>query len=533
MLGDPIQSTIIQSQRPPLESLEEVKDHVAALRKLIEWTEVGILYDDGPSAILVVLLRDDAAVGVTRFCLTVADSVAAVQAYQQGIGPIWLACWQGHTISSSQLVSLDEITDIWRRTKDQSQPLSPEDVKTYFDRIEKQTKEKGRSKTFSRDTQTQVWFDAHGRCMFEGCGKDLTTDPTTGHRGNFAYLAHNVASSESGPRGVLFLSAQLANEPKNILLLCDTHHRLVDTVAKVDYPADRLSEMRRRFCETATELLNGLEKPPIPAYCVSWPVHRQVISTPSALQIAQALVPIGARLDGRLNMLSDNETTLRTMEPEALWELMPHVIESTADRILMQVQDKGYRAALFAIGLMPPLIALGAKLGNKCEITPMLRHRENGLWYWPSSEPQDDFFAVEGLSQLSGNETEVIVRLALTAEPKAMDLTTARLGLSSVAIRANEGCIGNGALAHPVDGYRFRQRMQELMHLLKDQHGVQLIHLLPCASNAACVFFGQAFDSYHPDLLVYDFASGGDDMVPRLLVRNEGNCCIVDSVNSQ
>jgi len=54
MLDDPIQSTIIQSQRPPLESLEEVKDHVAALRELIEWTDVGILYDDGPSSILVM-----------------------------------------------------------------------------------------------------------------------------------------------------------------------------------------------------------------------------------------------------------------------------------------------------------------------------------------------------------------------------------------------------------------------------------------------------------------------------------------------
>ncbi len=294
-----------------------------------------------------------------------------------------------------------------------------------------------------------------------------------------------------------------------------------------------MSDMRHSFCTNATELLDSLAKPPISAYCVSWPVHRQVISAPSVLQIAQSLVPIGARLDGHLNMLSDNETILRKVEPETLWNLMPQAIESAAESILMQLHNKGYRAALFAMGLMSQLVALGARLGNKCEITPMLRHRENGLWYWPSNEPRGSFYVIEGLDQLSTNETEVIVKLVLTAEPKAMDETTIHLGHNSVSIRASEHCMGNGALGHPVDGYEFRQRMQELLHRLKDYHGVQRIHLLPCASNSACVFFGQAFDSYHPDLLIYDFVVDGDHMVPRLRIYNKDNRCIVATVNSR
>ena len=512
-------------------SVEEVKDHADALRRLVNWSAVGILCDDGPRAILVVLLGEDEAVGTVRFCLSAEDSLEALRAYQGGSMPVVLAVWQGHEISASQLVKLEEISKIWRQTQDQAVSMSSEDIAEFFERIEKETKEKGRGRDFSSHTRAQVWFDSHGRCMFEGCGKDLTVDPTTGRRGNFAYLAHNVASSETGPRGILYLSGRLAGEPQNILLLCDTHHRLIDTVARADYPAHRLSEMRRRFCDTASGLLDGLERLPIPAFCVSWPVHQQVISTPSAFQIAQALVPVGARLDGAPNILSDNEDALRCVDLETLWSLMPREIESTADRILMQLQHRSFRAALFAMGRMPALVALGARLGNKCEVSPMLRHRETGLWYWPAEAPQIGAFDVAGLDQLSGKEGEVTIRLALTAEPKSMEAAAKRLRHRSVVVRASEDRMGNGAIGHPVEGNWFRQRMQELLHRLRDKHGVHLVHLLPCASNVACVLFGQAFDCYHPDLLVYEFNGDADDMVPRIRIANKEDGCVVGPVD--
>ena len=47
--------------------------------------------------------------------------------------------------------------------------------------------------------------------------------------------------------------------------------------------------------------------------------------------------------------------------------------------------------------------------------------------------------------------------------------------------------------------------------------------MLPCASNAACVYWGQSFDSYHPELVIYDFAPKGDCMVPRLRIVNVNN----------
>ena len=528
---DEMESTRMQTCEQPMEALDAVLDHANAVRQLVSWDRVGILYDEGPQAILTVLLEAKTVVSVARFCLSPADSVSALLAYRQGKLPMELRCWQGHNIVQQQAHDLSALTDIWRDAAGQRVEQTEADWLAFFEQLAQETHAKGRGRAVSASTRNQVLLDAHGRCMFDGCGADLTEDPVTGERGNFATLAHNVASSEAGTRGVLYLSDRLSDEASNILLLCETHHRLVDTVAKADYPANELSAMRERFCRDAAVALDGLALTPIAGDGVAWPVHSQVISVPSSVEVARALQPIGARLDGQLRTVSANDEVLRLSDVPTQWRTMPRAVANTADRILMQARDDGYRAALFAIGLMPALIALGAKIGNKSGITPMLRYRENGLWYWPVGEPRGEFYTVEGLERLKSRENEVCLLLGLTAVPTAMHQTAESLGVPVVSVVARPEWLGNGALGHPDDGAAFRQRMQELLHRLRDGHGVAHVHVLPCASNAASVFFGQAFDNYHPALTVYDFADAGMPMVPRVHIRNSDGACTVETVD--
>ena len=532
-LINPKEMTVVQTHEPPMTTLDAVKDHVAAVRALVSWNRVGMLTDDGPQAIVAVLLDGDAVMGASRFCLPTAQSVDALRLYNESTTePMELRCWQGHVLTAQQLRSRTDLTNAWKQSFGQRRMQTDEDWQTFFEEVEQEDRQKGRGNPISTATRNQVLLDAHGRCMFEGCGANLTEDPVTGARGNFATLAHNVASSEAGTRGMLYLSHALSDDPNNILLLCETHHRLVDKVAKADYPAAKLSAMRKRFCKEATALLDNLVLAPMPAYCVAWPVHRQRIALPSSQHIAQALKPIGARLDGQLRSVNGNEALLRLLEGMDLWAAMCKVVEQAAADILLQAHSEGYRAALFAMGLMPALIALGAKLGNKCEITPMLRYREDSLWYWPVNEPRGEFYMINGLDQLSDCEDKVCLQLGLTAVPKSMHSTAESLGMNIVSVIARTEYLGNGALGHPDDGASLRQRMQELLHRLRDSHGVKTVHVLPCASNAACVFFGQAFDSYHPDLMIYDFASEGNAMIPRLKITNINNECRVENAGA-
>ena len=61
------------------------------------------------------------------------------------------------------------------------------------------------------------------------------------------------------------------------------------------------------------------------------------------------------------------------------------------------------------------------------------------------------------------------------------------------------------------------KKVHELFHHLLTDYGIKKIHLLPCASNAACVFLGKAIDNYHPKIVVYDF--NGPTMIPRLTIE--------------
>lgn len=525
MIDPAVDATIRQSLDVPMQGAAEVKDHIAALQELISWSAVAVLYDDLPSAVLVVQLDADTVVGVCRLALSPSEAVEAVEAYSVPNEVLRLACCQGAEFSRDQIIDLSVLTELFQSAS--SKAVTGEQLREFFERVEEGSRRRGRGPDINTETRNQVLFDAHGRCMFEGCGTDLTWDPVSGRRGNFAYLAHNVASSESGPRGVLYLSKELSNEPDNILLLCDVHHRIVDTIAKADYPAHRLQNMRRQYCDDSIALLDRLQLAKIPAFCVTWPVHQQTIAAPTPTQIAEALVPIGARLDGYLRRVGDNDRVLREMDVEALWSLMPVAIDAAASDILLQAQSESHRAALFAMGLMPSLIALGAKLGNKNTITPMLLHREAGLWYWPASEPRVDWYDVRGLKSLPARCQDVVLEVAFTAQPQSMINTREALGFPSITIIAAGEFLGNGALGHPHDGRRFRQDMQELWHRLRDSHGVERVHLLPCMSNAASVFLGQAFDSYHPSIIVYDFLQNESRMVKRLSISNVDNRCEV------
>nr|VFK21900.1 MAG: hypothetical protein BECKLFY1418C_GA0070996_11065 [Candidatus Kentron sp. LFY] len=517
-----------QATEPPLDDLALVAAHKRLVGQNDKWDRVGILMDEGPHSILILLLDGDRLVSLLRFSLSIEDSVAAIGDLSSPDKKTLIGGYQGHRITLAQIRSMEGIGEIWRKIPDQTNEVGADGIREFFERLESGAKGKGRGKDFSADTTRRVIQDGHGRCMFSGCGERLDIDELTGTEGNYSYLAHNVASSEKGPRGILFLSDELSDEPGNILLLCDKHHRLVDRIAAPDYPASRLSEMRREFCDEANSLLNGLRYQPIPVFSVLWPVGGHRISAPSPLQIAQSLSAIRARMKGVIHDVSDNEAMLRDSDDADPNATMIRSVNFVAKEILGQAHGARYRVGLFAVGPMPYLIALGAKLGNKTEIIPMLFSREGG-WRWTSKKPQGEFFKIIGREDLGKNESEIVLLFTFTAKPDGLIATADRIGdekgLKQIEITPIEGLMDNAALGHPEDGALLLAEVTKLFYSLYDKHGVRKIHVLPCASNAGCVFFGKAFDKFHPDLIIYDFDDGGRSMSSRVLIINEAGRC--------
>ena len=515
-----------QASNSPIESLAVFHQFCERLNQGIGWDSLGVLTDEGDKNTLILLISNDDVVGALRLCLTPSENATCmVKLLPEGKKHISFRNSQGYRITSDDLLTLDSINKIWTQAEPQKKDIQRNKIEALFKRFGHSRKKIGRGTPFSVKTKNTVWRESYGRCMFRGCGEKIDHDPISGTTGNYAYLAHNVASSEQGARGITVLSEELSDDPNNVLLLCDKHHRLIDKVAASDYPASMLSAMKKEFAIVANSLLDGLQYQPIPVYAVLWPVNSQTVSPPSYLQIAKSLSRIKPRMNEQLNVLSNNEDSLIN-SPEMLWPMMPYLIQNAADKIIQQTNSSGFNAALFGFGPTSALIGLGAKLGNKNDVIPMLRLREGGNWSWPNGIAVGDFYCIDGLEELKRN-ADVIINIALTAEPESLieasKAISDKKSAQIITIRAKKEHMGNGAISHPEDGRVLTSKLQSIFHTLKSEYGVQTVHLFTCASNAAAVFIGQAYDLHHPDVIIYDFDEG--TMVPRLKLKNENHKC--------
>ena len=510
-------SLLTQTFQPAFDELSLIEAHAKLVNSCVQWIDVGLLTDENNRNLIVLLLNGSKAVSAFRFCLSAEESVTALKGILEEKGNLYLGYFQSRNLDRDQITSLENLSSIWEKISDQSVLMNFENIKEFFIRLEEESKESGRGKDFSTNTKRRVHQFSHGRCMFEGCGIDLGLDELTGYDGNFGYLAHNVASSEKGPRGGVGISQALSDNPKNVLLLCDKHHRLIDKIASADYLAIQLSEMRKKFKRTVNTLLEGLRYEPVPTFGVLWPVGGSVIAAPTELQISQALSVMRVRADGMLHIVADNNELLMKMNQNNGWSIAPTLINQAAESILQQTRGKRHQAVLFAFGFMPALIGLGAKIGNKAQITPMLRFRDSGTWTWPLEQPRDSIIEINSDNSFDDVDNEVVISIALTAKPKQFGEVIERLGLKHIEVTTSPGNVGNGCISHPDEGTQFMKRIHTLLHELYSEHKIKRIHLLPCASNAACVFLGKAIDNYHPEIIIYDFE--GQSMVPRLHIK--------------
>jgi hypothetical protein len=86
-----------------------------------------------------------------------------------------------------------------------------------------------------------LWGLSGNCCAFPGCSRELiTTEPGTSILGE---MAHIIAQSSDGPRGVSTLSQTERDSFRNLILLCPLHHTLIDKDSSTWTP-DKLLAMK-------------------------------------------------------------------------------------------------------------------------------------------------------------------------------------------------------------------------------------------------------------------------------------------------
>jgi len=86
-----------------------------------------------------------------------------------------------------------------------------------------------------------LWGRAGNRCAFPNCRIELTPDGKTDTLG---VMAHIVAKSPQGPRGNSDMSIDERDDYSNLILLCPTHHKIIDASPE-EWTVEKLLQLKR------------------------------------------------------------------------------------------------------------------------------------------------------------------------------------------------------------------------------------------------------------------------------------------------
>lgn len=240
---------------------------------------------------------------------------------------------------------------------------------------------KKRAGEASKNTIAKLWAKAAGRCEYDGCNKLLYKDDLTSAEINRAFVAHIVAASPDGPRGDATLSAQLADDIDNVMLMCHDHHRLIDHEQVAEHPVERLREMKKKHedrIRMVTEIDAAKVSVPV-VYGVN--IGREAVSIPRR-ELALAMLPD--------NYPSDN-TVLLSHRDSSIYDSMDMYWASEAAQLDQKYleslkplvgRDDIDCVSVFALAPQPLLVKLGTKLTDLHKVKVYQKHREPDTWKW-------------------------------------------------------------------------------------------------------------------------------------------------------
>jgi hypothetical protein len=340
--------------------------------------------------------------------------------------------------------------------------------------------------SISETVRIRLWGKAGGRCQYEGCNTPLWIDEVTQAEFNSAYIAHIIGDRPTGPRGDAVLSERLKSDITNLMLLCDTHHRLVDIADEAGHPVERLRGMKERH-EARIELLGSLG-PEKRSHVVLYGANIGAHDTPLSMnKAAQAMLPDWYPAQARPIELGWTNSALADRDT-AYWQGQVLQLKGMFEQALKSRLRKGeiHHLSVFGLAPQPLLMLLGHLI---CDITAAevyQLHREPPDWRWQADPPGFDFTVAEP-SSTSGPPALVFSLSATVVDDRVHAvLPGANIWKLSSPHPHNDFLAGRG------QAKLFRQHVRSLLDRIKAAHGESsTLHVFPAMPVALAVEFGR------------------------------------------
>lgn len=355
--------------------------------------------------------------------------------------------------------------------------------------------------------QSALWAKAGGRCEYRGCNVSLVGDLIANNEdGLYGFIAHVVADSVNGPRGDAVRSPLLAKDLANLMLMCSTHHKLIDVVAPDDHPEDLLLAMKKVH-EDRIETNTGIDEERgsnVLRFGASIGSNEALVSTRA---IFAAMPPDRHPASGQTIDLEMTNQPYQDHEPE-YWTLQQRSLQRLfAERVAGRIERQEIRhLSVFALAPQPLLMELGRLL---CDIVPATvhqLHREPPTWRWQRDRP---VLAFSTTPPPDGATGPIALVLAVSA-PIPDDRVHAVLGPEAAVWTLTIDRPGNDVVRSPDDVAAFRTALRGLYRDVKAKHGEgAAVSVFPALPVSLAVEAGRVWmPKADLPMLVYDQSQG-------------------------
>lgn len=358
----------------------------------------------------------------------------------------------------------------------------------------------------------KLWIKSGGRCQFRGCNKLLYRDDLTQTERNSSYFAHIVADSPGGVRGDKILSPELAQEFSNLMLLCDTHHRMIDDTSNGNKYTVELLQTYKKEHEERIEYLTGIDERHKSNLLFFLDNIRHFKPTIDFEDARQSMLPRYPADSHPIDLNLTNSPYIDN-EPDYFQNKQDEIRRRFDLEIKPKITYQGIsHLSIFAIAPIPLLIYFGYKIGDITPSDIYQKHRNSKSWRWQASNPEFRYIVEkQPLSEIDSKT--VVLDLSLSGTNNYEDINKIiKEPYHKYRISTPEADRNRDYLKSKDQLELFNLEMRSLLREIRDLHGGDCkIHLFPAIPVSIAVSFGQLLlPKCDPLTVIYDLINNDD-----------------------
>ena len=351
------------------------------------------------------------------------------------------------------------------------------------------------SRQIKPSVEKMLWGVSAGMCEFKGCTNKLFSHHVTKENINLSEKAHIYAFSEGGKRFSLLKPRTQINDIDNLMLLCESCHKLIDS-EDTDYSVEELLQMKKQHEERISNLVSI--KPDLQSEIIIYNANIANRAIKISDYTAKSAV-IPQRYPARVNPINISpELSLFDYE-ENYWAVMAKHLEHQWGLHEPNVRDK--HLSIFAIAPQPLLFKLGTLINRNYNVEVRQSQEDIASWKWLATERTIHLHTENIVSYTKCNEVILTIEI------------TAKLSLEEIRQEFGDGEVLRIELEHPnakaikstLDLQAVADAYRNYINYVREKYEQSVVvKLVPIAPVSISIEIGRQTMKGDPKLEIYD-----------------------------